>query len=236
MRATHMLLDPPADVKPGSEDKTSPGCRPTAHAETAKRTAKLSGTGSPFSTRSARTRRPRAWTRATASAGLEPETIRPGSEGISASHRPSSSCSTSMGSGIEHLGLKTPEPVQSTTRAYQPHPPSAQPQWVYGRRKTPAERSNRRGASSPQTTNPRLPCPRSSRPRLREPACSSWQSWHDRGGRSPNVASASNLQRLACRGRVQAATPPAATHFIPGALVAHHQEPVIKGSPHLAYP
>ncbi len=103
VRGAPLSFDPPAYPEQGRENPSG-FCRgPLAHAGTAKKSATRSGTGSPCSTRSARTRNARALTSVTASEGVAPYTATPGRSGIAAIQRPSSSCSISIGIGIGHL-------------------------------------------------------------------------------------------------------------------------------------
>src|SRR3954451_22430283 len=63
VRGADLTLDPPPDAKQRGEDPPGLARWPRAHAGTANRPATPAGTASPCSTRSARVRRARAWTR-----------------------------------------------------------------------------------------------------------------------------------------------------------------------------
>ena len=91
---SRLSLDLPADPQQRCQDLSGLGARPAVHA--AENEIVISSElDSPFSRRSATTRRARAWTFAWASPLVVPYTITPGRSSISAIHRPSVSCSMS---------------------------------------------------------------------------------------------------------------------------------------------
>ena len=94
VRSARLPFDRPTNAKQGSEDLTSFGRRPMAHDDTAN-TSFSSGISSPYSSLSAMTRKANASAFETASFRLSPYAMTPGSAGISAIHRPSSSLSIS---------------------------------------------------------------------------------------------------------------------------------------------
>jgi hypothetical protein len=95
MRRTLLPFDCPANPKQGSKHLLCFRRRPLAHAATVN-TSFSSGISSSWSSRSASTRRANACAFEIAWLRVSPYTMTPGSSGISAIHRPSSSLSTSI--------------------------------------------------------------------------------------------------------------------------------------------
>src|SRR5205085_10553669 len=94
---TDLFLQGPTNPQKGGVDALRLRCPPAAHA--AKSILRESGTSSPFSIMSARICSATAFVLRTASSGVSPYAITPGSAGTEARMRPSSSRSTSMRNG-----------------------------------------------------------------------------------------------------------------------------------------